>query len=211
MASKLKVRMYTAQEQEVATQLQPILVATMGPVCRTHSLFGSGQRLSTQPAWVSMAGIKHTSWRCCCRCRCCCPLQAILHGVNGSLQANLSSTTPAKTAPPAAATKPLPTSTAAKPSKMAVASERQPKVNSGHRHLLNLMARGGRGGGGRGYSGDSGYNQMAANTAAASNTAYAIDAAASGHIPASAATTYGSYQAQAAAADNYCYNCRGWY
>jgi hypothetical protein len=79
-----------------------------------------------------------------------------------------------------------------------VATEAAPKAN-GRRSLLR------RGGGGYGSSG---YNQAAVNSIAATNTASAIDAAASGYVPASAATAYGSYQAEAAASyGNNCYNC----
>jgi hypothetical protein len=79
-----------------------------------------------------------------------------------------------------------------------ITTEAAPKAN-GRRSLLY------RGGG------HSGYNQAAINSIAASNTAQAIDAAASGYVPASAATAYGSYQAEAAASyNNNCYNCYGW-
>eukprot|EP00775_Hariotina_reticulata_P001055 gene1055-1390_t len=62
----------------------------------------------------------------------------------------------------------------------------------------------------RGYS-DDGFNQMTANSIAASNTQQAINAAAEGNVPVSAATHYGSYQAQAAAEYNSdCWNCKTW-
>ena len=42
------------------------------------------------------------------------------------------------------------------------------------------------------------------------NTARAIEAAASGSIPTSYATRYGSYQAQQAATWGDCFNCNNW-
>jgi len=48
------------------------------------------------------------------------------------------------------------------------------------------------------------------NTVAADNTARAIEAAATGQIPTSYATRYGSYQAQTAANWNDCWNCKNW-
>ncbi|KAF8063047.1 REE1 [Scenedesmus sp. PABB004] len=77
----------------------------------------------------------------------------------------------------------------------------------GRRRLL-------RGGYGRGYNGggNRGFNQMTANSIAATNTQYAIEAAANGDIPVGAATAVGANQAYLASAygANGCYNCRDW-
>eukprot|EP00878_Enallax_costatus_P000076 GHUV01000102.1.p1 GENE.GHUV01000102.1~~GHUV01000102.1.p1 ORF type:complete len:439 (+),score=109.93 GHUV01000102.1:125-1441(+) len=132
--------------------------------------------------------------------------RTILHGVNGSLQANLAPTSPAKTPATPTAAKPSPTAVSGKPSSTTLPAERRPDEMLGHKHLrrlLNSMAATR-----SGYHGDGGYTQMTANTIAADNTARAINAAASGTIPAKAATTYGSYHAQQASS---CYNCRSWY
>ena len=55
------------------------------------------------------------------------------------------------------------------------------------------------------------FEKFAANTIAGGNTARAIEAAASGSIPTSYATRYGSANAKAAAAYGDCLNCNRWY
>jgi hypothetical protein len=78
------------------------------------------------------------------------------------------------------------------------------KPAGGARRLL------GRGGGRYSHSGSNGYSQQYANTVSMDNTQRAIEAAASGSIPTSYATRYGSYQATSAAYASDCWNCNRW-
>lgn len=118
----------------------------------------------------------------------CCYYQTILQGVDGSLQPKLSTAVTTEAAPKAAS-------------------------NSGKRNLLSGSSSSS--GTGRVLLGSyrrgpsyNGMNQATANSIAATNTQYAINAAANGDIPVGAATQYGHSQAQSAAlyGDN-CYNC----
>lgn len=137
-----------------------------------------------------------------------------MQGIDANLQAKLPGAVAAEAAPaakPVAATSGSKAVTTPSP-----ATKQQGTMASmGRRLLLSPVVRrlhgitrdllGRRGGA------DNGFNQMTANSIAATNTQQAINAAAEGNVPVSAATRYGSYQAQAAAEyGSDCWNCNNW-
>jgi hypothetical protein len=127
----------------------------------------------------------------------------IFQGVSGVLMPKLGAATSTEAAKKAPAPAPAAPAAAKQGGRRLLgwALESLTELTAGGRHLL-------RGGSRSRYR--EGSSQQYANTIAADNTERAIEAAASGTIPTSYATRYGSNQAKAAAYYGDCLNCYRW-